>query len=106
MFTFENELILLNDTSICIFTSSSVFGSELDDSLDTSNTLINNWPASMASNGGHYVDGNEDDDLFEHQEGADELVIDWYSILTNLIIKYPPLSHPVFSSIYCCMGAF
>ncbi len=73
----------------------SVFGSELDDSLDTSNTLMNNWPASMTSNGGHYVDGNEDDDLFDHQEGADELVI----VLTNLFIKYP-LSNPIFSCIY------
>ncbi len=39
-----------------------VFGSELDDSLDTSTTLMTNWPVSN----GQFVDG--EDDIFDNDD--------------------------------------
>ena len=51
--------------------SISVFGSELEDSLDTNATLLNNWPSSMTSNG-RFVDG--EDDIFDRDDELDGIL--------------------------------
>ena len=44
----------------------------MDDSLDTNATLLNNWPSSMTSNGGRFVDG--EDDLFDRDDELDGIL--------------------------------
>jgi hypothetical protein len=80
------------------FFISKVFGSELDDSLDTTTTLLNNWPASMTSNG-HFVDGEDDffdrDDQLERileadVEAPEEIQVTLYNINSPLGVSFGP----------------